>query len=317
MSTASHRTVAPPCRLLTLDGGGAKGFYTLGVLKEVEALIAQPLCERFDLVFGTSTGAIIAALIALGRGIDEIHALYKAHVPRIMGASSRTAKSRALQSLAETVFGNASFGEARTGLGIVATHWSLERPMIFKSSLTQAHARRATFVPGFGCTLSEAIQASCSAYPFFDMKVVTTSDGSRIQLLDGGYCANNPTLYAIADATKSLGHATQDLRVISVGVGAYPERRKTGWAWLKSQFTDRLPSVLLLQKTLDVNTMSMDQLRSILFKEIPTVRIHDTFDQPELATDFLEHDLGKLDLLYQRGRNSFAAHEDALRACLL
>lgn len=30
------------CRMLTLDGGGAKGFYTLGVLKEVEALIGRP-----------------------------------------------------------------------------------------------------------------------------------------------------------------------------------------------------------------------------------------------------------------------------------
>jgi hypothetical protein len=41
------------CRVRTLDGRGAKGFYTLGVLKEVEALIGRPLCERFDLVFGT------------------------------------------------------------------------------------------------------------------------------------------------------------------------------------------------------------------------------------------------------------------------
>ena len=47
------------CRILSLDGGGAKGFYTLGVLKEIEAMINQPLAEKFDLIFGTSTGAII------------------------------------------------------------------------------------------------------------------------------------------------------------------------------------------------------------------------------------------------------------------
>lgn len=28
-----------PYRLLTLDGGGAKGFYTLGVLREIEGLV--------------------------------------------------------------------------------------------------------------------------------------------------------------------------------------------------------------------------------------------------------------------------------------
>jgi patatin-like phospholipase/acyl hydrolase len=41
---------------------GAKGFYTLGALKEIEGLTGGKLWERFDLVFGTSTGAIIAAL---------------------------------------------------------------------------------------------------------------------------------------------------------------------------------------------------------------------------------------------------------------
>ncbi len=29
-------------RVLTLDGGGAKGFYTLGVLKEIEAMLGVP-----------------------------------------------------------------------------------------------------------------------------------------------------------------------------------------------------------------------------------------------------------------------------------
>ena len=37
-------------RILSLDGGGAKGFYTLGALKEIEALVSCPLCEKFDLI---------------------------------------------------------------------------------------------------------------------------------------------------------------------------------------------------------------------------------------------------------------------------
>ena len=49
-------------RVLSLDGGGAKGFYTLGILREIEALIRCPLHERFDLIFGTSTGSIPASL---------------------------------------------------------------------------------------------------------------------------------------------------------------------------------------------------------------------------------------------------------------
>jgi patatin-like phospholipase/acyl hydrolase len=52
-----------PFRVLSLDGGGAKGFYTLGVLAEIEAMLGKPLHSCFDLIFGTSTGAIIAALL--------------------------------------------------------------------------------------------------------------------------------------------------------------------------------------------------------------------------------------------------------------
>src|SRR5665213_768921 len=98
---------APPiaCRVLSLDGGGAKGFYTLGVLEELEALSGgRPLFEKFELVFGTSTGAIIAALIALGRSTAEIRALYKKHVPTVMQPKNAKAKSAALEKLAKEIF---------------------------------------------------------------------------------------------------------------------------------------------------------------------------------------------------------------------
>ena len=134
-----------PCRILALDGGGAKGFYTLGVLKEVEAMLDRPLYERFDLIFGTSTGAIIAALLSLGHSVDEIHSLYKKYVPTIMRCRTAGGRSKALAHLTSSVFGNKTFADVKTGVGIVATRWEFERPMIFKGSVTQAHGRYATF----------------------------------------------------------------------------------------------------------------------------------------------------------------------------
>jgi uncharacterized protein len=61
----------------------------------------------------------------------------------------------------------------------------------------------------------------------------------------------------------------------------------------------------------------MDQLRDILFKQVPTLRISDTFERPEMATDLFEHDLQKLNVLRQRGRKSFASREAQLRQFLL
>ena len=173
------------CRILSLDGGGAKGFYTLGVLKEIEGMLNCPLYKRFDLVFGTSTGAIIASLIALGYGIDDIHALYKQYVPSVMAQKKSHARTKALAELAMEVFGDKTFNDIKTAVGIVTTKWLIERPMIFKGSVSQAHGRKGTFKPGFGVSIADAIQASCSAYPFFERKVVTTAEGDKVELIDG------------------------------------------------------------------------------------------------------------------------------------
>lgn len=307
-------SVISPLRVLSLDGGGAKGFYTLGVLREIEGMIQSPLSQRFDLVFGTSTGAIIACLIALGYQIDDIYNLYRQHVPTIMGQRSACARTAALSMVSKEIFGSKTFSDVSTGIGVVATKWTIERPMIFKGSIGQSHGRKGTFVPGFGVTIADAVEASCSAYPFFERKVITTSTGDKVELVDGGYCANNPTLYAIADATVALGMPSKDIRVVNIGVGVYPEPRSGLGKWFAKRY---LVSVQLLQKTLEINTQSMDQLRALLFKDVPTIRISDTFEQPEMATDLLECDLDKLNLLHQRGRESFASRETLLRTFLV
>lgn len=174
------------CRILSLDGGGAKGYYSLGVLREIEAMLTSPIHETFDVIFGTSTGSIIAALLATGKRVDKIHALYCEHVPKIMQAKKPGERTRRLREVGEIIFGEDGFDTVLTGLGIVSTKWQLETPMIFKSHQTQAHGRRATFVPGFGCKLADAVEASCSAYPFFDRKIVTTVHGDEVELFDGG-----------------------------------------------------------------------------------------------------------------------------------
>ncbi|KVU48468.1 patatin [Burkholderia ubonensis] len=304
---------APLLRVLTLDGGGAKGFYTLGVLKEVEAMIGCPLHQKFDLVFGTSTGAIIASLIALGHSVDAILDLYRQHVPVVMSQKSAPTRSAALKKLAGEIFGDANFGDVKTGIGVVTAKWLTERPMIFKGSVAQAHGRVGTFVPGFGVSIADAVKASCSAYPFFERTIVRTSMGEDIELIDGGYCANNPTLYAIADAVRALKHEHKNIRLVSVGVGIYPDPRPGLLMRLAKKY---LVSVQLLQKTLEINTQSMDQLRQILFHDVPTIRISDAYVTPEMATDLLEHDLRKLDILFQRGRESFASRERQLREYL-
>jgi hypothetical protein len=70
-------------RLLSLDGGGIRGVFTLEILRRVEALLKERyhkpdlvLADYFNFIGGTSTGAIIASLLAMGKRVAEVQELY-------------------------------------------------------------------------------------------------------------------------------------------------------------------------------------------------------------------------------------------------
>jgi len=101
---------------------------------------------------------------------------------------------------------------------------------------------------------------------------------------------------------------------VSIGVGEYPPPKLPAWSLRK--WASKLPSMVFLQKTMEISTQSMDQLRKVLFREVETVRIHAKYTQPDMATDMLEVDLEKLGLLWQRGRDCARDAEAALRKFL-
>jgi uncharacterized protein len=149
---------------------------------------------------------------------------------------------------------------------------------------------------------------------YFKRKVVHTRDRGAIELVDGGYCANNPTLYAISDAVEALGVPQERVRVVSLGVGEYPTPKYSLISVMR--WVGYMPAVKLLQKVLEINTQSMEQLREVLFRNVSTVRISERFTKPELATDMFEHNPEKLEMLWRQGRDSFARHETILKQFL-
>jgi len=72
-------------RLLSLDGGGIMGLISLCILKRIEDQLRPRsgmgenfrLCHFFDYIGGTSTGAIIAAGLAVGKSVGELIEFYQ------------------------------------------------------------------------------------------------------------------------------------------------------------------------------------------------------------------------------------------------
>jgi uncharacterized protein len=77
--------------ILALDGGGVRGVITLHVLSALEERLGRPAAEFFDMFAGTSTGAIIAALLAFKRlTASEILDLYRKLIPRVFRGGWRS-----------------------------------------------------------------------------------------------------------------------------------------------------------------------------------------------------------------------------------
>lgn len=292
-------------RVLSLDGGGSKGVYTLGVLREIEAITGEPLCNRFDLIYGTSTGAIIAALLALGYRVEDVKKHYFDIIPGVMKHRTRRRRTAALEKSIREILPEVRFEDMKTGVGIVVTNYETEKPMVFKSSPRQAHGRKATFQPGFGVSVADALLASAAAFPFFERRTVETSNQGHPEVMDGGFVANNPTLFAIADAVNAFNIPRDKIKLLSIGVGEYKEPRPSPF----HRVLFRLWPFYMIKKMLGANTNTIETLRLILFKDIACVRINEAFPSEQYETDLLESDPKKLLKLHTLGRESFAKHE--------
>lgn len=55
----------PPVTILSLDGGGIRGILPGKILEAIDDEADEPLHRLFDLVAGTSTGALLALGLAL------------------------------------------------------------------------------------------------------------------------------------------------------------------------------------------------------------------------------------------------------------
>ena len=262
----------------------------------------MPLHRKFDLIFGTSTGSIIASMIALGEDIDTIRRRYFEIVADVMGQRFSSNKTRRLYVHGEDIYGSRTFHEFSTNIGIVTTDLEHNRPMVFKSGIGQAHGMASSFEPGFGCRISDAVIASSAAYPFFKKAKLETSAGSKI-LVDGGFSANNPALLALTDAVGSIGVHHSRIRLLTVGTGSYP---------IKKHLIQRWTLIETITTLLGTNANTIDGLRKLIFKDVAAVRVDGAFTAERYRTTFLESDVSVLDLIFQLGRRSFGDQERAI-----
>ena len=78
-------------KVLSLDGGGIRGIFPAVILTEIEKDLRKKgsknwqIYQNLDLIFGTSTGGILALALSLGIPAEEIKKLYFENAHSIFG----------------------------------------------------------------------------------------------------------------------------------------------------------------------------------------------------------------------------------------
>lgn len=125
-------------KILCLSGGGVKGIAQVECLKMLEHKCGRPLCEEYDLILGTSVGAINASIIATGKvSMDELCLKYPDIIRSVFkkrGAFKSPKYDRNNFSHEwNKLIGSMKFNEVKTKLIITTVDLVTDRNVFYKS----------------------------------------------------------------------------------------------------------------------------------------------------------------------------------------
>ncbi len=234
--------IAPKCavrskRLLSIDGGGLKGLIPAEALiameSQLDALTGQslPLSDRFDLIGGTSTGAILAVGLALGLKAADLRDFYLKFGNEIFTKVFLTERfwhsypNGPLEQHLKDVFGkDTTLGSAklRTNILIVSKNVTLGTTWFFTNNPTGKY-----FANNQGLPLWQIVRASSAAPTYFPPQTIYVPDDGgqpqQYEFIDGGVSSyNNPSMQVFLEATDPnyrLGWPTGSDRLLLLSLG--------------------------------------------------------------------------------------------------
>jgi patatin-like phospholipase/acyl hydrolase len=278
---SENQKLGNTCRTLALDGGGVRGIVTLTVLNELQKKLSEPLVDYFDVMAGTSTGALIVLPLNLVKNpdaevwrpllsVDDIIQCYDEFAPRIF--SSETARpysslkgwfgpyysNSGLEAVAKEFFGETHLRETMTNVIIPGVDIEGYKPIYFSSLDASIYAKNNFF-------MRDVAVAAGAAPTYFRPKRLYNMEGTGYSVIDGGLFANNPGVVAYTHTKQIFGYKPHDDLLISLGTGEtikslkhkdMVSKGKLGWA-------KELVSLILRNQSIAAD----NQLKQILSHE--------------------------------------------------
>lgn len=284
-----------PFRVLSLDGGGMRGAYASVYLSCLSAAFAQrrgakaiDVGQAFDLIVGTSAGAILACALAAGIQAKTVAELYSTHgqsifvrrLPRSFGPKFMVdlfARKRnlargeqALRSALHATFGDQTLGEIWTkrgiALAITAVELEQHRAWVFKTP----HLHHTTNHRDDNYRLVDVCLASTAAPIYRSLAAVKHPDslfpGRRV-FADGGLWANNPVLVSLLEACQ-LCEGEREVQIFCLGTCARPAGEQVAKGNVCRDLLDWRFGALVANLALDVQETAYDSVARMLLTHL-------------------------------------------------
>ena len=232
---------------MSLDGGGMRGIYTAQYLASLADGFSKKSARKtldvgsgFDLIVGTSTGAILACALAANIPLSRVvqfynqkgAAIFERRIPSGIGANLLAdLKNRpAALRRGEQVLRNALvecfaeetmvevYNRRKIALGITAVDMSTHKSWVFKTPHLKNSNHRDD-----GFRLVDICLASSAAPIYRSLAALEAHDGSPGShvFADGGLWANNPVLVGMIDALEMAAEG-QAIEIFSIGTVPRP-----------------------------------------------------------------------------------------------
>jgi hypothetical protein len=269
-------------RILSLDGGGVRGAISVAFLERIEDILRRHssaaksprLCDYFDLIGGTSTGAIIGTALALGMSTAEIKKFYFNLAPRIfrhrrfrLWLIQTLFDARALREEITEIVGERRLAtpDLLTSLAIVTKRMDTGSAWIVTNNPKSKYwddPQDRSYVGNRHYRLGDLVRASTAAPYYFAPHEIEIVPGESPGLfVDGGVSPhNNPALALFQVATiPAYGFGwpagADELDIISIGTGSWRSR-------LSPPTVSRMPAIGLAIEAL--KSMSADSESQVL-----------------------------------------------------
>ncbi|MBJ7224059.1 MULTISPECIES: CBASS cGAMP-activated phospholipase [unclassified Brenneria] len=276
-------------RILSLNGGGARGMFTISVLAEIERILASKhpsqdikIGDYFDLITGTSIGGILALGLATGKSARDLERAFfvKANdifptrwwlTNLVKSLVAPIYSSLPLRETVEEMIGaETTFNDLTRRVMVPAVNLSTGKPQFFKTPHNPDFTRDGPL------KLIDAALATSAAPTYFAPHYCKDL---RAYFADGGLVANNPSyiglLEVFRDMKSDFNVAHKDIHILNIGTVG--EEYSLSPRLLSKKWWSGYCHLWGVGKRLVLTTMTANQHlhKNMLLRELT---LHDAFD---------------------------------------